>query len=69
MTEDVVFADDHDTKIVMEMSGNSTSGREIGLVMPRDYLQGWFVVFEYQGLGYIEMTRQRHLTLKPYLKA
>ena len=53
LSEDFAFADDHDTKMIMEMSGNSVSGNEIGMVIPSGYLQDWFVILEYEGLGYI----------------
>jgi len=53
IADDVAFADDHDTKRLMELSGNPPSGREIGIVMPTDKSPDWFVVFEYQGQGYI----------------
>jgi len=54
LSEDIVFADEHGTKIIMEIAGNPLSGREIGLVMPIDDSPDWFVVFEYDGLGYIK---------------
>lgn len=69
VTEDVVFANDHDTKIIMEMSGNPTSGREIGLVMPIDYSQGWFVIFEYHGLGYVRDDEADELNAKAILES
>jgi len=68
LSEDVVFADEHDTKTIMEMAGNPLSGREIGIVMPRDYSPGWFVVFEYDGLGYIKDNEADTLNADALLK-
>lgn len=51
--ENYVFANAEETKAVMEEMGNPTSGREVGLIIPRTDPPPWFLVFEYFPVGYI----------------
>jgi len=48
-----VFAGPKDTRKLMELLGNPPSGQEAGLVMPADENQNWFLVFEYNAVGYV----------------
>ena len=48
-----VFAGPKDTRKVMELLGNPPSGQEAGLVMPSDENKGWFLIFEYNPVGYV----------------
>lgn len=48
-----VFAGPKDTKKVMELLGNPPSGQEAGMVMPADENQNWFLIFEYNPVGYV----------------
>jgi len=50
--EGYIFADGDDTRMLMEAMGNPSSGREVGFLSP-DTL-GWFVVFEFDDVGYIK---------------
>ena len=47
-----VFADAHDTRILMTATHNPTTGREIGFVAPAG--EDWFAVFEYDAVGYVK---------------
>ena len=46
-----VFAGANDTRVLMEEMQNPTSGKEMGFVAPAG--QDWFVVFEFDDVGYI----------------
>jgi len=46
-----VFAGPEDTRKIMVMSHNPPSGKELGFVAPED--SAWFVVFEFDSLGYV----------------
>jgi len=46
------FASADDARTLLEMMGNPTSGRELGIVAPAD--GAWFVVFEFSDVGYVE---------------
>lgn len=54
LPEGYVFADQERSREVLEQMGNPTSGREVGLVLPTDREQPWFLVFEYFPVGYVE---------------
>jgi uncharacterized membrane-anchored protein len=53
LDEDFVFAGTRDTKQIMELLGNPPSGHEAGLVMPVDENKHWFLIFEYNPVGYV----------------
>ncbi len=48
------FANAADTRAVLEAMGNQTDGSELGLVIPDTEGQDWFVVFEWQPVGYVK---------------
>lgn len=48
-----IFADGRDTKKLMEFMGNSSNGGEVGLIAPQSQSENWFLVFEYDPIGYI----------------
>src|SRR5262249_53551493 len=50
------FANAGDSKKLMEAMGNTVSNDEVGLVMPRAKDQDWFMLFEYQDVGYVKDT-------------
>lgn len=52
--EGYVFADKAETKKVMEMTGNPPSDQEVGLIAPTDEGKTWFVVLEYNEVGYVK---------------
>jgi uncharacterized membrane-anchored protein len=49
--EGYIFANAADTKILMEAMQNPTSGRELGFIAPAKV--DWFVVFEFDDVGYV----------------
>ncbi len=48
------FADASDSRELMEAMGNTVSNDEVGLVMPRAKDQDWFMLFEYQPVGFVK---------------
>ena len=46
------FASADDSRTLLEMMGNPTSGRELGIVTPAD--GAWFVVFEFSDIGFVK---------------
>jgi len=53
LSEHYVFLDSSGTQQFMELTQNPVSGMEVGTVMPADPEQGWFLVFEYEPVGYV----------------
>ncbi len=52
--EEFVFGNPEATRLVMERIGNPTSGNEIGLIIPKNDDQNYFIVFEYFPIGYVK---------------
>jgi uncharacterized membrane-anchored protein len=50
--EGYVFAGGEDTQELMEMMENPLSGNEVGFLAPEE--RHWFIVFEFEGIGYVE---------------
>lgn len=50
--EGYVFAGGNDTRSIMEMMQNTTSGRELGFLAPAG--EDWFIVFEFSPVGYVK---------------
>ncbi len=54
MGDAYAFAGADDTMAMMEAMGNPSSGREVGMIVPKDENQRWFIVFEYFSVGYVK---------------
>ena len=52
--EGYLFADKAETKKIMELTGNPPSDQEIGLIAPADDAKTWFLIFEYDEVGYVK---------------
>ncbi|MCY6484111.1 DUF2167 domain-containing protein [Clostridium aestuarii] len=53
LSSEYVFANDKDTKTLMKQMDNSISGIEQGIVLSSDPEQDWYVLFEYDPIGYV----------------
>ena len=53
LPEGLLLAGQKDTRRLLESMGNTTSGDELALVAPRSEAEGWFVIFEYDRIGYV----------------
>lgn len=51
--ENYLFLDAAGTKRFMELTQNPVSGLETAAVMPADPEQSWFLIFEYEPVGYV----------------
>ncbi len=53
ISEDYLFLDAAGTRKFMELTQNPVSGDELAVLAPVDEQAGWFVVFEFDGIGYV----------------
>ena len=53
LSSDFVFLDGDGTRLFMEATQNPVSGSEVATVMPKDPEDGWFLMFEYEAIGYV----------------
>jgi uncharacterized membrane-anchored protein len=53
LSENYVFLDRKDTVRLLELTQNPESGREKGTVLPISDAEDWFVVFEFDDIGYV----------------
>jgi len=65
--EGYVFANGSDTRMLMESMGNPASNREVGFFAP-DTLE-WFVVFEFDKVGYIRDDEKNNLDAEAILSS
>jgi uncharacterized membrane-anchored protein len=62
-----IFAGAKDTRTIMEANRNTISNRELGFVAPSD--DTWFVVFEFDDVGYIKDDEKNSLDADAILKS
>ena len=65
--EGFVFANGSDTRILMEAMGNVNSGTEVGFIAPTSL--DWFVVFEFDKIGYVKDDEKDNLDSAAILKS
>ena len=61
------FLDGKTTRALMKASGEPTSGRELGLLMPTN--EHWSVIFEFDNVGYVKDDEKDKLNADKLLKA
>jgi uncharacterized membrane-anchored protein len=66
LPEGYLFADGDDTRLLMEAMHNPTTGIEIGFVAPETF--DWFLVFEFEEVGYIKDDEKNSLDAQAMLK-
>lgn len=54
LAEHLAFAKASDARKLLEAMGNPTDGSEVGLVVPKAKDENWFVIFEWDGVGYVK---------------
>jgi uncharacterized membrane-anchored protein len=54
LPETLAFAGAEDTRRLLERMGNRTDGSELGIVVPKAEDQSWFIVFEWNDVGYVK---------------
>ncbi len=65
--EGYIFADGHDTRILMEAMGNPASYEEVGMYCPEEF--DWFVVFEFEDIGFVEDDEKDELDAEAMLES
>lgn len=53
LPDEYIFANGEDAKKLMKQMDNSVTGMEQGIVFSKDTTQTWFVLFEFNPLGYV----------------
>lgn len=69
LPEGAQFFDAKDTKGLLEDMGNITDGSELGLVSSLVDGEDWFVVFEYDDIGYIQNAAEEKIDADALLKS
>jgi len=68
LPEGAQFFDAKDTKGLLEDMGNVTDGSELGLVSSQVDGEDWFIVFEYDDIGYIKDAAEEKIDADALLK-
>jgi len=66
--EGFVFLGAGDTRTFLELNENPTSGGELGIIIPAREGAEWFVVFEFNEVGYVKDEEKERLEADPLLK-
>lgn len=64
-----VFTGREGTQYLMELFQNPLSNAEVGYVQPSDSKSGWFIVFEFEGIGYVKDDEKDDLDADEMLKS
>jgi len=64
-----VFADAADTRKLMQFIGNPATKMEVGLVAPRATDNEWFMIFEFNPIGYIRDAEKERIDADAILKS
>jgi uncharacterized membrane-anchored protein len=48
-----IFADGEDTRAIMASLGNPPSHQEVGMIVPKAEGANWFIIFEFDPIGYV----------------
>ncbi len=70
--EGYMFSGPKGTQYLMELMGNPVDGSEIGFVSPDNYFEsddGWFLVFEFNEVGYVKDDEKDSLDADAMLKS
>lgn len=51
--EKYLFTGAEETRRIMEQMGNPSDGSEVGMIVPQAEAQNWFLLFEYNPIGYV----------------
>ena len=65
--EGYIFADARDTRTIMEENKNPITNRELGFIAPAD--EDWFVVFEFDDVGYVKDDEKTSLDANAILES
>jgi uncharacterized membrane-anchored protein len=63
-----LFADESDAKKLLKVIGNNNNEQVVGLVLPNNREKEWFVVFEYDPMGYVKDDEAKTIDAKKLLQ-
>lgn len=63
------FADAQNTRLALESMGNQTDGSELGMIVSSAEDQQWFVVFEWQPIGYVKDAEKEEIDADALLES
>lgn len=69
LDESLLYLDKENTEQVQQFLGNSVMGTEIGSVFPASEEESWFVLFDYEEVGYISDKEKDKIDAKKLLKS
>lgn len=69
LSDQFVFLDADGTRQFMELLENPVSGNELATISPRADEENWFVVFEFDEIGYIENAEEEELDADALLES
>ena len=68
LPEEYLFANGEDAKKLMEKIDNSSTGKEQGIVFPKDNSQNWYVLFEFDPIGYVSDSESKKINADKLLE-
>lgn len=69
LDESLLYLDKENTEVVQNYFGNTVYGSELGSVFPVSDEENWFVLFEYEDVGYISDKDKSKINAKDLLKS
>jgi uncharacterized membrane-anchored protein len=66
---DYLFTDGDGARKAMEMTHNPATNREVGLITPKAENESWFIVFEYDPVGFVQDDEKSSLDSKAILES
>jgi uncharacterized membrane-anchored protein len=63
-----LFADGNGARKFMELTQNPSSGEEVGLIVPKSENEDWYVLFEFDDVGYVKDDDKSSLDAAEILK-
>jgi uncharacterized membrane-anchored protein len=67
--ENHLFANAEDTKKIVEYMGDIPGEGDVGMVMPKDSSAGWYIIFDYNPIGYVKDDEKDKIDAKALLKS
>jgi len=64
-----IFADGEGARKFLELNHNPTDGTEVGLLAPQSEQESWFVIFEFNSVGYVKDDDRSSLDADALLKS
>ncbi len=69
LPETLAFTGAADARKLLEAMGNPTDGSEMGIIVPKADDQEWFIIFEWQAVGYVKDEEKDKIDADALLKS